>query len=125
MWHAAHVKIVCAAGVDGFLLNIFESYLANRYFKVTVDDRDSRPQPIRAGVHQRSCFGPLLWNIYINDLLHLIPSVRAYAGDLTMSAWYKPEEEVAIATKLNTKLSHIFVWGKNWQVKFAAQMTVS
>ena len=123
VWHAALVTKLRAAGVDGPLLKLLESYLRDRHFKVTVNGRESMLQPIRAGVPQGSCLGPLLWNVYINDLLHLIPSTRAYADDLTLSLCYGPEEEAATVSMLNTTLSRIAAWGKRWQVSFAAHKT--
>ncbi|KAK8376349.1 hypothetical protein O3P69_009773 [Scylla paramamosain] len=40
---------------------------------------------LATGVDGASGLGPLLWNIYINDLLCLIPSARAYIDDITIS----------------------------------------
>ena len=85
MWHAALVIKSRADGVDESLLKLLESCLRDRHLKVTVDSRDSRPQHITEDVPQKSCRGSLLWNIYINDLLHLIPSSGACADDLTLS----------------------------------------
>ena len=123
VWHAALVSKLRAAGVEGPLLKLLESYLRDRHFKVSVNGRESRLQPIRAGVPQGSCLGPLLWNLYINDLLHLIPNTRAYADDITLSLCYGPEEESATASLLNATLSRIAAWGKKWQVRFAAHKT--
>ena len=78
---------------------------------------------MRAGVPQGSCLGPLLWNIYINDLLHLIPSVRAYADDLTLAQSYSLGEEAATADHMNATLNRIVSWGSKWQVKFASSKT--
>ena len=123
VWHAALVTKLRAAGVDGPLLQLLGNYLRDRQFKVTVNGCDSRLQPIRAGVPQGSCLGPLLWNIYLNDLLHLIPSTRAYADDLTLSHCYGADEESAAASFLNNTLSRIAAWGKQWQVRFASKKT--
>ena len=64
-------------GTHGALLHFIEHYLQDRYLMVTIGGWESAIQPIRAGVPQGSCLGPLLWNVNVNDLLHLAPRARA------------------------------------------------
>ena len=123
VWHEALVTKLRAAGIDGALLPLLKDYLRDRQLKVTVGGRESEVQPIRAGVPQGSCLGPLLWNIYINDLLHLIPRTKAYADDVTLAQSYDPEEEAAVTARLNYNLSRIVAWGNKWQVRFASHKT--
>lgn len=123
VWHAALITKLHAAGVGGALLQLLEDYLRNRYLQVTINGQASQPQPIAAGVPQGSCLGPLLWNAYINDLLNLIPSAKAYADDVTLTQSYGPGEEAATAESFNSALSRIAAWGKKWQVKFATHKT--
>ena len=123
VWHAALITKLRAAGVDGPLLHLFEDYLRERQLKVVVNGQESAKQPIKAGVPQGSCLGPLLWNIYINELLNLIPGVKAYADDLTLAHAYVPGEEAATAAHMNATLSRIVSWGNKWQVKFASNKT--
>ena len=123
VWHAALITKLRAAGVDGALLHLLTDYLHDRYLRVTVGGQESALQPIRAGVPQGSCLGPLLWNVYINDLLHLIPRARAYADDLTLVHSYDPEDEAAAVSQLNYTLSRVVAWGNLWQVKFASHKT--
>ena len=123
VWHAGLLEKLRGTGVDGPLLQLFSDYLRERHLKVIVDGQESREQPVRAGVPQGSCLGPLLWNIYINDLLHLIPSVRAYADDLTLAHAYSLGEETATVQHMNATLSRIASWGSKWQVRFASHKT--
>lgn len=44
--------------------------------------------------------GLLFWNIYINDLLNLIPSTRVYADDITVSMAFTPREEESMMFRL-------------------------
>ena len=123
VWHAGLLEKLRGAGVDGPLLQLFGDYLRERRLKVVVNGQESGEQPVRAGVPQGSCLGPLLWNVYINDLLHFIPSVRAYADDLTLAHAYSPGEETATARHMNATLSRIASWGSKWQVRFAPHKT--
>lgn len=123
VWHEALIEKLRAAGVGGPLLQLFTDYLRERHLKVVLSGRESEEHPIRAGVPQGSCLGPLLWNIYINELLHLIPSAQAYADDITLTHSYGPEEEARTTAELNYTLSRIVAWGNKWQVKFATHKT--
>ena len=123
VWHAALVTKLRAAGVDGALLRLLRNYLENRFLRVIVEGRESELHPIHAGVPQGSCLGPLLWNVYINDLLNLIPKSRAYADDVTLTYSYGLEEEATAMSHLNTMMSRIVDWGDRWQVKFAPAKT--
>ena len=111
VWHEALLTKLRAAGIDGALLPLLRDYLRERQLRVTAGGRESEVQPIRAGVPQGSCLGPLLWNVYINDLLHLIPRTRAYADDVTLTQSYEPEEESAVTAQLNHNLGRIVAWG--------------
>ena len=123
VWKEALVTKLCAAGIDGALLPLLSDYLSDRHLRVTVGGRESEVQPITAGVPQGSCLGPLLWNVYINDLLHLIPSAKAYADDVTITQTFSPQEEPATESQLNDRLRRIIAWGNMWQVKFAPHKT--
>lgn len=123
VWHAGLLAKLRAAGVDGPLLLLFGDYLRERNLKVVIDGQESEQHAVRSGVPQGSCLGPLLWNIYINDLLHLIPSVRDYADDLTLAQSYSPGEETDTADHMNVTLNRIVSWGSKWQVKFAPNKT--
>lgn len=48
--------------------------------------------------------GPLLWNIYIKDLLNLVPSDRTYADNITVSMAFTPGEEASMTSRLNATL---------------------
>ncbi|XP_045115988.1 uncharacterized protein LOC123507079 [Portunus trituberculatus] len=112
VWHAALITKLRAVKVDGALLHLLENYLRARHLKVIINGRESKPQPIRAGVPQGSCLGPLLWNVS-----------KAFADDITLSHSYGLEEEAAATCDINATLSRIAAWGRKWQVKFAAHKT--
>ena len=72
-------------GFDTDAINLMKSYLLGRHQRVRLDNAFSEWKPITAGVPQGSLLGPLLINIFINDLNDFISTValRFYADDTT------------------------------------------
>ena len=57
-------------GIEGNLYNIIKSYLSNRTQTTRINGNDSCTEYVRMGVPQGSILGPLLFLIYINDLVY-------------------------------------------------------
>ena len=72
-------------GVDSKVLEWFASYLGVPTQRVTVNDGLSSAFPLRQGVPQGSCLGPLLFMVYTSKLYDIVskhlPSVHCYADD--------------------------------------------
>ena len=75
-------KLYKTYGLSGCLLQWITSFLTGRRQRVLFRGATSDWTDVLSGVPQGSVPGPLLFNIYVNDLhLHLDSSMYAYADD--------------------------------------------
>ena len=72
-------------GIRGTPLDLLKSYLSDRKQKVSVNGTESQYLPIDIGVPQGSILGPLLFIIYVNDILNAATeaNIGLYADDTT------------------------------------------
>ena len=85
VWHKGLLCKLRAAGISGSLLSWFESYLSERRQRVILPGTQSDWNYIYAGVPQGSILGPLLFLLYINDIVKDIQSnIRLFADDTSL-----------------------------------------
>jgi len=105
-------------GVCGRLIAWLSDYLSNRKQRVVINGRISDYIIIQAGVPQWSILGPLLFLIYINDIIYGIGlNIYLHADDtFLMRVITDPLENSRI---MNNDLEMINDWSKQWTVKFS------
>ena len=88
-------------GIRRFVEDLMKSYLANRKQFVVACGESSGMREVACGVPQGSILGPLLFIIYINDLVPSITSdaVCLFADDSSIVNYGKTIEEVSQKTR--------------------------
>jgi len=100
-------------GIRGITHDLFKSYLNNRSIYVVNDSHKSAIHPLpNYGVPQGSVLGPLLFNIYINDIGSSLnySNKLLYADDTTLYIIGKNISD--LTDKMNSDLQNISEWFK-------------
>ena len=116
VWHAGLVHKLQAAGISGNFLHWLINYLSNRKQRVVLPGVQSKWNFIYAGVPQGSILGPLLFLLYINDIVvDIRSSIRLFADDTSLYIIVDNPDHAA--QLLNADLNKITKWAETWLVK--------
>ena len=107
-------------GVSGMLLTWLRSYLHERSIKVVLSGQSPDASPINASVPQGSILGPLLFSVFIDDLVDTCENqLYLHADDSTLIAPVRSvHERASVFTSLNRDLEKMRVWAAKWKVTF-------
>jgi hypothetical protein len=100
-------------GLSSFYIKWFQSYLSNRSSFVRALGRFSSPFSVLSGVRQGSTRGPLLFNIFINDLSARINHSKflLFTDDLKI---YRDIKSVEDCKALQADIDSVHQWcGEN------------
>jgi len=102
-----------AYGLDRNSLKLIDNYLTNRKQRCKVGSSFSTWSNIQVGVPQGSVLGPLLFNVFLNDIFFEIKqsAICNWADDNTLHAYGKNILEVKY--KLENDLANTLVWFKS------------
>ena len=124
VWHNALLQKLSQCGIDCKAFEVIQSYLSDRKMVTSVDGILSDEVTLFSGVPQGSCLGPLLFILYLNDIVQgLISYPLIYADDCTLLAVGDTLEEVT--SILNNDLKQISAWADKWKTKFNPSKSVS
>lgn len=117
VWHKGLLFKLHSVGISGPLLLWFTDYLQNRKQRVVLPGVNSTWASVKAGVPQGSILGPLLFLLYINDIVENInSSIRLFADDTSL--YIIVDNPVDAANQLNQDLSTLHHWATKWLVTF-------
>ena len=124
MWHKGLIYKLERARIKGNLIKWFKTYLSDREQRVVLAGTYSDWTKISAGVPQGSILGPLLFLVYINDIVNDISStIKLFADDTSL--YIVINDPVQDAETLNYDLHVISTWAKTWLVTFNPNKTES
>ena len=116
-WHDGLLLKLKSYGISRCLLTVIKDFLNNRHQRLVLNGKSSIWSPITAGVPQGSVLGPLLFLIYINDLVDNISSeAKLFADDTSQ---FTVVYDVGIAAdQLNSDLEIISNWAHQLKMQF-------
>ena len=117
VWHKGLLHKLSHIGISGDLLQWFKSYLSNRRQRVVLNGVTSDWASVLARIQQGSILGPLLFLIYINDIVNgITSSIRLFVDDTSL--YIVVDNPVNAAYLLNSYLDTISKWAADWLVDF-------
>ena len=124
VWHAGLLFKLKKNGITGDLLDWFSNYLDNRQQRVIIQGQSSSWGTIKADVPQGSVLGSLMFLIFINDIVDVVRSkIKLFADDTTL--YIDVDNPIAAAKTINSDLSSLHQWSRDWLITFNALKTDS
>ena len=105
-----------AAGVDGKVLIWIRSFLTDRFHQVCIRRECSDWLPVLSGVPQGSVLGPVLFLVYVNDIVNSLESTTSlFADDAKIYKTLKTKDDTEA---LQRDMERLQEWSDKWQLTF-------
>ena len=111
VWHKGLFFKLRKMGIRGNLLNWLRDYMSGRHKKVVLNGVESNVCYLKAGVPQGSILGPLLFLIYINDIVEDMEcNINIFADDTSVQ---QSIIDITSFEKVNRDLQRLTVFFEN------------
>lgn len=115
VWHEGLI-IKLRSMLPKHYVDILESYITNRLFRVRQEDAYSELKEIKAGVPQGSVLGPVLYLLYTCDIPELENNIIAtFADDTAIMAIGCTHAEAT--EKVQMAVNQVYEWTNKWKIK--------
>jgi hypothetical protein len=115
--HDVLLRRLSSHGIQGKVLRWIQNFLTDRQQIVRVGQTYSETQPVTSGIIQGSVLGPLLFNIYINDIDSCLShsKILKYADDIRifLSSSKQPAALSDLQAKLQNDIDRLVEWTHN------------
>ena len=108
-----------AYGINGKLLAWMESFLVGRTQQVSVNGTTSESRAVLSGVPQGSVLGPILFVLYINDIMdQLETNMLLFADDSKLYNHVSINTAQENCSAIQRDLSRLEEWSNSWLLRF-------
>ncbi|GFX59792.1 RNA-directed DNA polymerase from mobile element jockey [Trichonephila clavipes] len=122
VWHSGLLFKLINYNIPTPLILLLNSYISNRSFTVKINRTYSQTRSISAGVAQGSILGPVLFNLYVNDILKSTNTMLCmYADDTAILSRHKNLN--TLVENINEHLAHLEIWFSVWKIALNSTKT--
>ncbi len=123
VWHKGLLAKLSSAGVSDSALEWFKSYLSNRRQQTRVADAISCPDYLLAGVPQGAILSPLLFALYVNDIVKCAEDseINLFADDTSL--YIEDYSASSLSTRLQECVNILSAWFNKWLLSVNPQKT--
>ncbi|GFX58417.1 RNA-directed DNA polymerase from mobile element jockey [Trichonephila clavipes] len=122
VWHTGLLVKLITYKIPPPLILLLKSYISERSFAVRINRTFSQTRPAKAGIAQGSILGPVLFNLYVNDIIKTTNTmICMYADDTAiLSRHYNPN---TLTQNINEHLAHLEMWFSVWKIAINTSKT--